>query len=279
MRDVVVNAFGHGQIGVLVDGMCQTLRVDNCGMIHCSIGLFVRNTLGDSSNFPQFFYVNDLEIDGVDVSSVSITAGREMHFVHLDCFNAGGAGADQNCLTLLSDGAVTVTNLLTFTACRFAGARFRAVSCSAKMVDFIGCYFGDNSVAGLNAAPAIELFNDGGVNGAAVGVNIIGGRMQAFGDLANMSYGLVVDAGCSRITATNVDFSNCNLGAILDNTGAPGNVDWQGCDDINGSPLPDRMPTVGVDPTILYEGMIWENVTSHTLKVYLNGTIKTITAV
>lgn len=37
------------------------------------------------------------------------------------------------------------------------------------------------------------------------------------------------------------------------------------------------IPKLTSDPASPIEGQIWENVTSHTLKVYLNGSIRTVT--
>jgi Pectate lyase superfamily protein len=278
VRDFVVNANGHGQYGIYVDGMCQTLRISNSGIIHTGVGLYIRNTAGSSVFYPQFVFVNDLEIDGVDSMCVRIEGGREMHFTQLDCFNAGGSGADTDCMQILADGSASVTNLLTFTDCRFAGAQQRGVYCEAKQVEFTSCYVGDNSVAGSNLWPGIALVNNGGTNGAATGISITGGiNGSAFGDIANQSYGVIVGAGCSRIEITGVDFSTCVTGAISDLTGGFGNVEWNGCNNINGAPLPNRLPQVAVDPSPALEGMIWENVTSFQLKVVLNGVIKTVT--
>ena len=278
IRDTVVQCSGLGANGIYVNGMCQTLRISNCGIIHSSTGLLIANSAASATYYPAFIFCDDLEIDGVDVTALQISGGREMHFVNCDFFNAGGNGADYDCVTIFADGSASVTNAIWFSGCRIAGARQRGVYCEAKQVDFTGCYIGDNSVAGSNLWPGVQLGNNGGANGAAVGVSFVGGRIgNVFGDLTNQNYGVVVPAGCSRINIAGVDFSSNVTGAILDNTGGPGNITSAACSDINGSPLPMRLPVVSVAPTVAVEGLMWVNVTTHTLNIFLNGVARTVT--
>jgi hypothetical protein len=279
ITDTVVNAQGHGQYGLHVDGMCQTLRVNRLGIIKCGYGLLVENSAVSNQYFPEFIYCDDMEIDGVDHIGIQISGGRQMHFVNTTVFNAGG-GANTVALYIGSDGAASITNYLTFTNCALAGANHEGVICYARQVDFVNCYVGDNSIAGVGSYDGIALGNEGTGAGPAQGISFTGGRIGAvYGDFPNQRYGVSVGAGCGKITITGVDFSSCVTRAIADGSGGLGNVTWHGCIDINGVPLPDRMQQVAADPSgaNLIEGMMWQNVTSSTLKVCMGGVVKTVT--
>jgi hypothetical protein len=279
ITDTVVNAQGNGQIGLHIDGNCQTLRVNRLGIVHCNYGLQVENSAASNTYYPQFIYCDDMEIDAVDHIGMHLKAGRQMHFVNTTVFNAGG-GANTAALYIGSDGGHSVTNYITFTNCAFAGANQQGVLCYAREVDFVNCYIGDNSVAGSNLYDGVSLGDEGTGAGPAGSIGFVGGSIGAvFGDLTNQRYGISVATGCTGITVVGVDFTSCVTAAISDGSGGFGNVSWQGCLGINRSPLPDRLQQVAADPSgaNLIEGMVWENVTTFALKVCLNGAVKTVT--
>ena len=279
--NVVINCNGTGANGIYVDGSCQTLRIQNTGVIHAYFGLYVRNTAASNQYYPQFIFCNDLEIDGVQQSCMRIDGGRYMRFVNCDFFNNySGGGTDSDVVFINPDGSASVVTELSFTTCRIAGAQHNGFVCAAKNVQITGCYIGDNSLASSGTYQGVSLFSTGGTNGAASSITICGGQIGAvFGDVGNQGYGVYVGTGVSRVTITGVDFSNCVTTAIGDGTGGLGNVQWSGCIDITGAELANRMPILPGDPSSPVEGMIWENASSHTLRVYLNSTVKTITAV
>jgi hypothetical protein len=279
-KDVTINCFGVGAQGIIVDGACDTLRLQGVGIIHSVNGLLVQNTQQSNQYFPQFIFADDLEIDGVAVNCVNIQAGRQMKFVNCDFFNNfSGETSDTDVVAIASDGSFSVTNAIWFTNCRMAGAQQNGVYCTGKSVFFTGCYIGDNSVAGSASYNGISLGNDGGTNGAATSITITGGAIGAvFGDIQNQAYGVVAAAGVSRVTITGVDFANCVTGAIQDNTGAAGNIMWHGCIDINGVQLADRLPVLPADTSLADNGVIYYDATTGTLRTYLNGALKTISA-
>lgn len=280
IRDTVINGQNFaGLRGISIDGMCQTLRVQSSGILHVDYGLLIQNSAASNTYFPQFIYCDDMEIDGVGFNAMLVQGGRQMHFTNCDFFNAGGSGADLDGIVLLADGSASVTNYITFVSCRIDGARQRAVYCEAKQVEFTSCFI-NASAQGSNLYDGVVLGNNGGTNGAAVGVNVMGGRIgSVFGGLNYTKWGVTVAAGCSRVLISGVDFSACVTGSIQDNTGAFGNVDWNGCDEINGVPMADRLPMMAADPSTMNDGIMWYNTTSSQVKVRISGVTKVFTVV
>jgi hypothetical protein len=266
-------------VGVLVDGNCQTLRMQAVGIIHCTYGMRIRNTQGSADLRPGFFFCDDVEIDGVVTNALLIEGGRNFHFTECDFFNNhGGTPTDTNTVQIMADGLHSVTNSLWFMSCRIGGAFNAGVVCAAKNVYFSDCYVGDNSVAGSGVSPAIFLQNEGGPNGAASGITISGGNLSsAFGDLLNQNYGVVAVAGVTRVTIANVDFTGNTAGAILDSTGTGLNVQWLGCIDINGASLANRITVLGSDPAAPLDGMMWINEPAVALRVRIGSTTHTVT--
>jgi hypothetical protein len=265
--------------GLLVDGACQTLRMQAVGIIGGTYGMRFRNTQASAQFWPGFIYCDDVEIDGVVNNAVLIEGGRNYHFTECDFFNNhGGTPTDSNTVQIMADGLHSVTGNIWLTGCRIAGANSAGVSSAAKNVYIADCYVGDNSVAGHGVSPAIVLQNEGGTNGAASGVTITGGNLGgAFGDLQNQSYGIAVVAGVTRVTVCAVDFTGCTVGAILDNTGTGLNVQWAACIDINGNSLANRITVLGADPAAPLDGMMWINEPSVALKVRIGSTTHTVT--
>jgi len=208
-----------------------------------------------------------------------VEGGRHLRFVNCDFFNNfSGGGSDTNCIHILADGLASVTTAMWFTACRISGAQQSGIYCEAKNVDISACYIGDNSLSGMGVYPGIALGNSALPNGAATSITVSAGQNGAiFGDIGRQNYGITAVAGVTRVTVDGVDFSNCVTGAILDNTGGLGNVMWHGCIDINGVQLPDRLPILPADSALATEGIIYENATTHALRVYVNGALKTVT--
>lgn len=281
VQQVTLQCGGTGADGMVIDGNCQTLRVQAVGIIHARYGYLVQNTQASASYFPQFLFCDDLEIDGVTISSVRVEGGRHIRFSNCDFFNNfSGGGADTNVVTLLSDGTHSVTTAVWFSACRIAGAQRSGIVCYAKNVFVEGTYVGDNSLAGSGSYEGIALVDDGGTNGAASSVTITSCQVGAvFGDIGDQSYGVTAASGVSRVTITGCDFSNCVTASILDNTGGLGNVQWHGCINIDGTQLPDRVPILPGDATASeqVEGALYENAATKALRVYLNGGLKTVT--
>jgi len=279
LENVTIQCSATGANGIVVDGSCQTLRMNSVGVIHANDGLQILNTQASNSFFPQFFFCNDLEIDGVLSHAMLVEGGRHLRFVNCDFFNNfSGGGSDTNCIHILADGLASVTTAMWFTACRISGAQQSGIYCEAKNVDISACYIGDNSLSGLGVYPGIALGNSALPNGAATSITVSAGQNGAiFGDIGRQNYGITAVAGVTRVTVDGVDFSNCVTGAILDNTGGLGNVMWHGCIDINGVQLPDRLPILPADSALATEGIIYENATTHALRVYVNGALKTIT--
>ena len=281
LHSVTINCNSLGHDGLVVDGACQTLRVFGLGIIHAGYGVRFQNTQHNASGlYPQFVYAYDLEVDGVLHMALSIEGGREMHFFGGDFFNNNGAGpTDTDCVEILSDGAHSVVSSITFHGGRIGGAQHRGVVSFAKDVYFENVGIRDNSLAGSGLYPGVQLSNDGGTNGASTNVSFTGGKIgAAFGDQLYQT-GIVADLNTFGTVINGVNFGNCKTQAIADNSGGLGNVTWKGCIDIDGSQMPDRMQILAADALTAaqVEGAFYINGTTHALRTFVGGALKTVT--
>ena len=274
---VIINCHQTGADGVVVDGYCHTLRVKNVGILGSNHGLYIRNTQQSENYFPQFVFCDDLEVDGVLTQALRIEGGRQFHFNNSDFFNHYmEGGSDTDCIYIAADGTASVTSAIWFTSCRIGGAQHRGLYSECKNLTIANCYIGNNSRSGPGHYPAVEL-GGSGPNGVSLATRLTGCAIGAnFGDFGNQSYGVVAGAEVQRVIIMGCDFGHCLTGAILDSTGAWGNIAWRGCFDIGGMPLPDNMALLVADPPSPPQGALWANTHSGAAKVKLKRVTRTI---
>lgn len=277
LYNVVVQCLYGGQDGFIWDGLCSTLRMFGCAFLGVHTGLHVLNSAASTTLYPAFLEAFDCEWDGCSNAAVYIEGGSVFHFNGCEISNTSGAGgqgsADIDTVTVLPDAAASVTRNVSFIGCRIGNTQRRALLFGARDLYCAGTLFSDASKAGSASYPVVEL-NQGTscsdiiFSGCQLGVE--------FGNGIRSSYGLVIGASVLRVIAAGCSFYTNVTGAYQDNSGDPSIIISNAIDQ-NGAPLPNRFVQLAADPSAPVEGQFWENTTSHALKVYLNGAIKTVT--
>jgi hypothetical protein len=191
--------------GLSVDGMVQTVRVFGLNLLACNYGMFVDNSAVSATNYPAFFEMHDLEVDGAKTNAVVINGGSNFSCVNCDISNTSGAtgqgNADGPSLVVNPDLTGSHTHQITFSGGRISNSRQQAMSINARDAMFSGVLFTDASKAGSGSFPSIHV----GAN--SDNIQFIGGSSGAlYGVTARTTYGLQVDAGATAITAVGMTF-------------------------------------------------------------------------
>lgn len=217
--NTVIQSLYNGGDGLVLDGPVFALRIFGLAILGTKIGFRVRNT-ADSTSYPQFGYIYDLEIDGASQQAVLFEVGSDYHFIGCDISNTSGAsGQGSSDLAVFQINAAagnSKTKNIHLTGGRVTNGQREAIVFEGNNCSVVGMDVCEASKAGSGSYPAIR------VKAGAVGTLISNcGRIGAReGETGNSSFGVIIDSGATRTKIVGNDFAGNVSGGILNNAAA-----------------------------------------------------------
>lgn len=273
MNNVHLNAQYYGNDCFVMTGMVQTVNQYNNTLMQCKRGWFSDASQNTTSQFPQFAFVYNLQVEGAQVAAVEIDGGRDFHFTDSAAFGdygqTGSGGTQGNNDTaafyVKPDGSASVTSNIDWKGGTIGNSAHQAALIQAQGVRFSSMAFRNSSLASQYANPSVELQGAGGFSSQDYQFSNIK-FCSIYGETPSVSYGLVRDANVGTTIVSNADFASCHTGEISD-ASIGTNLAFYGGIDRNQVPLPVSLgkfhsnanPTItscGTSPAV---GTGWSN--------------------
>lgn len=192
-----INALYSGADGFVWDGAATTFNGSYITALDCRYGMWVKNTSGSNTNYPQLGEFNNFNSDGMSAVGLRIEAGAEMQFTNAQINNTSGSSgqgsADTYALEILPDTGASMTRSFQFTNCRIGLSKQSAASISGRDIQFSLCKFAAGSTTPANTYPALHIL------APSQDITIVGCGSEIFGNPNDWACGVQVDAGTFRI--------------------------------------------------------------------------------
>lgn len=195
-NNVVASGGTTNTDGVIWDGNCNSMDINNLGLVTMNYGIHILKTSG--ANSPAFLFSHGLQIDFPNREAVRIDAGQRYNFV-----NSYMHGSTLEYGVFATNGVSQVT----IQGGNIDGNKKGGILLQSVNSKVIGVEITNNSTAGANQFPGILL-----TNGAIA--TIVGNRISG----ANQQYGIRSESATRPIVVGN-DLTGNATGEFLDNGG------------------------------------------------------------
>jgi hypothetical protein len=182
--------------GIIWDGNCNSMDIQNAGLVTMNYGLHILKSAG--SNTPAFLFAHGMQIDFPNREAVRIESGVRYNFS--DCYMHGST---LEYGVFLTNGVSQVT----ISGGNIDGHQKGGILVQSTNTMIVGVHVYNNSMAGANSYPGI-LVTNGGI------VTITGSRISG----ANQQYGVRSESS-TRPVVVGDDLTGNATGDFLDNGG------------------------------------------------------------
>lgn len=219
----------YGDDCFVLRGMVQTINIYNDTFMQCKRGFFADASQNTSTEFPQFAFIYNLQLEGAQIAGVEIDGGRSFHFTDstvYEFYDEAGAGgrqgnADLAGFYLRPDGSRSVTSDISWTGGWIGGGARYGAYLSAQGVRFANMAFRSGSRSAAKTYPSVETYriphkgrsDEGNGDYQFSGVKFCG----VYGDPVQDSYGLVMGSVSGSVLISNGNFNYCNKGNVNTN--------------------------------------------------------------
>jgi len=218
-----LNNIHNGGNCLVWDGPVFTVRVNQTALLECNYGIQVNNSQASSSEYPEFLFANDLEVDSACSGGIAINAGSDFHISN-SFFGTQYCNGSTGKFPLLinPDTGVSVTHGVSIVNSQFHDSGAQAAVIGGKDVYIANSSFFDTNHAGSGATPAIEII--AGAQNVIITNSLAG---QRYGDPDAPNYGVIVDAGVGAgpVSLSNMDYAGATTGDVDNLASSPvGNI-------------------------------------------------------
>ena len=223
---LLVQGLGAGADGFVWDGSANTWGSTNDTVLGCANGLLIKNSAESITYLPIFGSFVNFSTESITSIAVNIQAGVQIQFVNCDLTTYGNAYGftDIYAVYIAADIGGSYTNLIQFANCRIGEVtNGPAAYVLNRDVQFVNCTFVDGTNTPANTYPALHI------GSTAQDVVVTGCKFQNWGQPSVWKYGVLIDAGATRVELTGNYIYDAGTRAIQWNStdttsGATGNV-------------------------------------------------------
>lgn len=201
---VVVNASKLGANCMEWDGPFNTLNIHNLTLLGCANGVQGDNTANSTTLVPDYFFADQLFVDGSVGSALVFNSGSEVHVTNsaFDCLGNSATTSGTGALVIAHDTHMTGGNR----AYDFSNSSF--FNCPGALMRLGGynIHLSNNMLYGSNTA-ATASFPSIDILATAEDVTIAGGATSNVAEATHPTYGVTVESGAVGIALTAIDYN------------------------------------------------------------------------